>query len=241
MTGAPKSRFRPLFRRQDTGSRLQMIVDEKEVLDKELEDTGGKFQEIESEKTTVSDNPRIRIIQNTGNNPVSLTFRGLALVGTQQASSEEEPAVPAEEPAGSAPAGEPAGTAPAGEPAGTAPAGEPAGTAPVGEPAGTGQGGEPAGTGQGGEPTGPAEGPSASAGNTQTGFAPSGQETRIPSGATGAGASGSVSSFVSETGTSPVNPVTPTPTEIAPNEAGHAVAMNLVAVYAMPLLAAFIL
>jgi hypothetical protein len=50
-----------------------------------------------------------------------------------------------------------------------------------------------------------------------------------------------VSSFVSETGTSPVNPVTPTPTEIAPNEAGHAVAMNLVAVYAMPLLAAFIL
>ncbi|SCO78471.1 uncharacterized protein FRV6_02684 [Fusarium oxysporum] len=77
--GAPNPQVRTLFRRGSTRSRLQMIMDEKSIHDKELETTGGKFEEVKSEKTAVSAHPKIEIIQKSGNNPVALTFRGLSL------------------------------------------------------------------------------------------------------------------------------------------------------------------
>ncbi|KAH7196301.1 hypothetical protein BKA60DRAFT_660752 [Fusarium oxysporum] len=80
LIGAPNPQVRSLFRRGSTGSRLQMIMDEKSIYDKELETTGGKFEEVKSEKTAVSAHAKIEIIQKSGNNPVALTFRGLSLV-----------------------------------------------------------------------------------------------------------------------------------------------------------------
>ncbi|RKK94499.1 hypothetical protein BFJ70_g17703, partial [Fusarium oxysporum] len=59
LIGAPNPQFRSLFRRGSTGSRLQMIMDEKSIYDKELETTGGKFEEVKSEKTAVSAHPKI--------------------------------------------------------------------------------------------------------------------------------------------------------------------------------------
>ncbi|EXK77720.1 hypothetical protein FOQG_17588 [Fusarium oxysporum f. sp. raphani 54005] len=81
--GVPNPQVRSLFRRESTGSHLQIIMDEKSIYDKELETTGGKFEEVKSEKTAVSAHPRIEIIQKSGNNPVALTFRGLSLVKSE--------------------------------------------------------------------------------------------------------------------------------------------------------------
>ncbi|KAH7227187.1 uncharacterized protein BKA55DRAFT_462876, partial [Fusarium redolens] len=82
--GAPKPHARSLFRREMTGSRLQMILDEKSIYDKELETTGGKFQEVKSEKTTISSHPNIEMVQNSGSKPVALTVRGLSLVKAER-------------------------------------------------------------------------------------------------------------------------------------------------------------
>ncbi|KAK2470256.1 hypothetical protein H9L39_17873 [Fusarium oxysporum f. sp. albedinis] len=82
--GAPNPQVRTLFRRGSKRSRLQMIMDEKSIYDKELETTGGKFEEVKSEKTAVSTHPKIEIIQKSGNNPVALTFRGLSLVKAER-------------------------------------------------------------------------------------------------------------------------------------------------------------
>ncbi|EXL66841.1 hypothetical protein FOPG_17013 [Fusarium oxysporum f. sp. conglutinans race 2 54008] len=61
-----------------------MIMDQKSIYDKELETTGGKFEEVKSEKTAVSPHPKIEIIQKSGNNPVALTFRGLSLLKAER-------------------------------------------------------------------------------------------------------------------------------------------------------------
>ncbi|KAK7582918.1 hypothetical protein V3481_012214 [Fusarium oxysporum f. sp. vasinfectum] len=82
--GAPHPQVRTLFRRRSKRSRLQMIMDEKSIYDKELETTGGKFEEVKSEKTAVSLYPKIEIIQKSGNNPVALIFRGLSLVKAER-------------------------------------------------------------------------------------------------------------------------------------------------------------
>ncbi|KAJ4073717.1 hypothetical protein NW756_014044 [Fusarium oxysporum] len=84
LIGAPNPQAGTLFLRGSTRSRLQMIMDEKSIYDKELETTGGKFEEVKSEKTAVSAHPKIEIIQKSGNNPVALTFRGLSLVKAER-------------------------------------------------------------------------------------------------------------------------------------------------------------
>ncbi|EGU86256.1 hypothetical protein FOXB_03224, partial [Fusarium oxysporum f. sp. conglutinans Fo5176] len=84
LIGAPNPQVRALFRRESTRSRLQMIMDQKSIYDKELETTGGKFEEVKSEKTAVSPHPKIEIIQKSGNNPVALTFRGLSLLKAER-------------------------------------------------------------------------------------------------------------------------------------------------------------
>lgn len=61
-----------------------MIMDEKSIYDKELKTTGGKFEEVKSEKTAVSAHPKIEIIQKSRNNPVALTFRGLSLIKAER-------------------------------------------------------------------------------------------------------------------------------------------------------------
>ncbi|EWZ77287.1 hypothetical protein FOWG_18292, partial [Fusarium oxysporum f. sp. lycopersici MN25] len=71
--GTSMPRDRSLFKREMTGSRLRMILDEKSIYDKELETTGGKFQEVKSEKTSISDQPSIKMVQRSGSNPVALT------------------------------------------------------------------------------------------------------------------------------------------------------------------------
>ncbi|WJG34590.1 uncharacterized protein FOBCDRAFT_236200 [Fusarium oxysporum Fo47] len=63
---------------------IRMIMDEKSIYDKELETTGGKFEEVKSEKIAVLAYLKIKIIQKSGNNPVALTFCGLLLVKAER-------------------------------------------------------------------------------------------------------------------------------------------------------------
>ncbi|KAJ0126120.1 Uncharacterized protein HZ326_30774, partial [Fusarium oxysporum f. sp. albedinis] len=95
--GTSMPRDRSLFKREMTGSRLRMILDEKSIYDKELETTGGKFQEVKSEKTSISDQPSIKMVQRSGSNPVALTVRGLSLVKAEkQTAPAEKQTAPAE-------------------------------------------------------------------------------------------------------------------------------------------------
>ncbi|EXL63453.1 hypothetical protein FOCG_01788 [Fusarium oxysporum f. sp. radicis-lycopersici 26381] len=95
--GTSMPRDRSLFKREMTGSRLRMILDEKSIYDKELETTGGKFQEVKSEKTSISDQPSIKMVQRSGSNPVALTVRGLSLVKAEkQTAPSEKQTAPAE-------------------------------------------------------------------------------------------------------------------------------------------------
>ncbi|KAJ4182752.1 hypothetical protein NW755_010249 [Fusarium falciforme] len=174
--GAPNSQLGFLLRRESTGSRLQMIMDEKSIYDKELETTGGKFEEVESEKTNISDNPKVSMLQESGDNPVDLTVRGLMLVEAERAALSAE--------------------------------------------------------------------------TTRTESAPSGQETSVTSGngkGGGGRESGSFSSVssLSETGTgagtSPASPTSSGPVAIVPNEGGHNLMVNRVAVYVVPLITALLL
>ncbi|KAM6511097.1 hypothetical protein FALCPG4_016100 [Fusarium falciforme] len=174
--GAPNSQLGFLLRRESTGSRLQMIMDEKSIYDKELETTAGKFEEVESEKTYISDNPKVDILQESGDNPVDLTVRGLMLVEAERAALSAE--------------------------------------------------------------------------TTRIQSAPSGQETSVTSGngkggeGRESGSFGSVPSL-SETGTgagtSPASPTSSGPVAIVPNEGGHNLMVNRVAVYVVPLITAFLL
>jgi hypothetical protein len=172
--GAPNSQLGFLLRRESTGSRLQMIMDEKSIYDKELETTAGKFEEVESEKTEISDNPKVDILQESGDNPVDLTVRGLMLVEAERAALSAE--------------------------------------------------------------------------TTRIESAPSGQETSVISGngkggeGRESGSFGSVSSLSETgTGTSPASPTSSGPVAIVPNEGGHNLMVNRVAVYVVPLIAAFLL
>ncbi|SPJ88211.1 uncharacterized protein FTOL_12547 [Fusarium torulosum] len=201
--GAPNPRARSLFRRVDTGSRLQMIMDEKKIYDKELKTTGDKFEEVKSEKTTISDNPVVEIVQKAGDNPVALAVRGLSFVksGGSTFSAERPTAAKqtAEEPIPQEPTSE--------------------------------------------KPTFPAE-------VAGTESIPRGQETTSPSGTSKngggreSGSYASVSNLGSETGTgtptSPVSPTTTGPMQIIPNEGGHGLIMNTIAVYGVPLIAAIL-
>lgn len=89
-----------------------------------------------------------------------------------------------------------------------------------------------------------------SAETTRTESAPGGQETSAPSGNGRGGEgreSGSFSSVSSlsetgtGTGTSPASPTSSGPVAIVPNEGGHNLMVNKVAVYVVPLIAAFLL
>ncbi|EXK76957.1 hypothetical protein FOQG_18315 [Fusarium oxysporum f. sp. raphani 54005] len=206
--GATNPHVRSLFRRENTGNRLQMIMDEKTIYDKEVKATAGKFEQVQSEKTTFSDNPIVEVVQKAGKNPVALTVRGLSFV--KSAGPTKEPTIPPEEP-----------TIPPEEQ--TIPPEE--STFPTGEP------------------TFPAE-------VTGTESVSGGQETTV-SGGTGksgggkeSGSYSSVSNLESETGTGtptrPVSPTTPGPVQIIPNEGGHCLIMNTIAVYGVPLIAAIL-
>jgi hypothetical protein len=215
-----------------TGSRLQMILDEKSIYDKELETTGGKFQEVKSEKTTISSHPNIEMVQNSGSKPVALTVRGLSLVKAERSAiSVKEPTIPAEEP--TIPAKEP--TIPAQE--STVPAEKP--TIPAKEPTIPAQ----ESTVPAEKPTIPTEEPTIPAKVTQT---ESAQQTTRSSGSSKTGGvmeSGShvsmsnlESESVTGTGTSLILPTTSGPVEIVPNKGGHDFKINTAAVYIIPLI-----
>ncbi|EXM16895.1 hypothetical protein FOTG_14863 [Fusarium oxysporum f. sp. vasinfectum 25433] len=221
--GTSMPRARSLFRREMTGSRLQMILDEKSIYDKELKTTGGKFQEVKSEKTSISDQPSIKMVQRSGSNPVALTVRGLSLVKAEkQTAPSEKQTAPAEKQ--TAPAEKQ--TAPAEKQ--TAPVEKPAipsekSTIPVERPTVSEE-----------EPTIPAE-------VTQTEAA---QQTARSSGGskTGGGRESggfiSVSNLETKTVTGPGIPTTSGPIEITPNEGGHNHMINKAVLYILPLLAA---
>lgn len=74
-------RKRFLFERA-TGTRLQLIINEKKIYDKQVETTDGRFREIKSEKTRFVQNPIIEVLQRAGSNPVAVTVRGISFVGS---------------------------------------------------------------------------------------------------------------------------------------------------------------
>ncbi|PNP73893.1 hypothetical protein FNYG_12852 [Fusarium nygamai] len=231
-----------------TGSRLQMIMDERSIYNKELETTGGKFQEVKSEKTTISDHPNVEMVQSSGEKPVALTVRGLSLVKAERSAisvkeptisakeptiSAKEPTVPVKEPTISAkeptvPAKEPTvpvkePTVPAKEP--TVPAKEP--TIPVKKPTILTE--EPTVPGvptiPAEEPTIPTEEPTIPAEATQTESAQQTTDSSRRSRTGGDKESGShvsVSNLESETvtgtATTLILPTTSGPVEITPNE-----------------------
>lgn len=81
-------RKRFLIGRQDRGNRLQMIMNEKVIYDKEVDETAGKFQRIKSEKTQFVKNPVVQVLQTSGDNPVALSVSGLGFVKSETPTKE---------------------------------------------------------------------------------------------------------------------------------------------------------
>jgi outer membrane biosynthesis protein TonB len=214
-----------------------MILDEKSIYDKELKTTGGKFQEVKSEKTSISDQPSIKMVQRSGSNPVALTVRGLSLVKAEkQTAPSEKQTAPAEKqtaPAEKQTAPAEKQTAPAEKQ--TAPAEKQ--TAPVEKPTIPSE----KSTIPVERPTVSEEEPTIPAEVTQTEAA---QQTARSSGGskTGGGRESggfiSVSNLETKTVTGPGIPTTSGPIEITPNEGGHNHMINKAVLYILPLLAA---
>ncbi|GKU09166.1 unnamed protein product [Fusarium langsethiae] len=113
--GPTKRRKRFVFERASAGTRLQLIMNEKKIFDKQVRATEGKFRQIKSEKTRFVQNPMIEVLQRAGSNPVAVTVRGLSVVKSSTPTkrpnipvvvsrtevipgTREESAVPTEEP-----------------------------------------------------------------------------------------------------------------------------------------------
>ena len=77
-----------LIGRQDRGNHLQMIMNEKIICDKEVDETAGKFQRIKSEKTQYVKNPVVQVLQTSGDNPVALSVSGLGFVKSETPTKE---------------------------------------------------------------------------------------------------------------------------------------------------------
>jgi len=195
-----------------------MIVDEKSVYDKELQNTAGKFEEVESEKTQISDNPKVEIVQKSGDKPTDITVRNLMLVEAERAALSPETTQPESAPPGqetSAPSG--VGGGGEGRESGSS------GPVPSLSETGIGTGTVPGagiGTGPGtstGTGTGIGTGPGA-------GF---GTSTRT--------------STSTSTGTKPASPTSSGSVPLVSNEGGHDRIVDKVAAYVVPLVAAILL
>jgi hypothetical protein len=234
--GTASRRKRSLFRRA-RGNRLQLIMNEKVIYDREVEQTAGKFQRIKSEKTQFVQNPVVEVLQKAGDSPVAVTVQGLSLV--KSSTPTRKPNIPIVISRTEPSPGDEETEAPPRE--------------PTNPPEATGEESVPAGQ----ETTVPP--PRQTRPPDVTGTEPNRgtQGTAVP---TGPGRSGggeesasiaSLSNLRPETGTvipTVVGPGTPTgavstptgPVEIRPNEAGHGVVMNLIALYGVPLVAAIL-
>ncbi|EKJ70348.1 hypothetical protein FPSE_09565 [Fusarium pseudograminearum CS3096] len=78
----PNNRRKRFLFERATGTRLQLIMNEKKIYDKQVKTTDGRFREIKSEKTRFVKNPMIEVLQRAGSNPVAVTVRGLSFVGS---------------------------------------------------------------------------------------------------------------------------------------------------------------
>ncbi|QPC69479.1 hypothetical protein HYE68_000231 [Fusarium pseudograminearum] len=261
----PNNRRKRFLFERATGTRLQLIMNEKKIYDKQVKSTDGRFREIKSEKTRFVKNPMIEVLQRAGSNPVAVTVRGLSFVGSSTETrkpnvpvvvsrteilpgTREEPPVPADEP--------------------TVKPEEP--TVQPEEP--TMQPEEP--TIQPQQPTVQPEEPTVPSEDTGQDSVPANQETTVPRArpttvprvpaeapsATGRGGGDeesaslpSVSNLQPETGIGTAtglpgigNPTmstptsTPGPVQIRPNGASHDVMVNMVVLYGIPLAVAII-
>ena len=77
-----------LIGRQDRSNCLQMIMNEKIIYDKEVDETAGKFQRTKSEKTQYVKNPVVQVLQTSVDNPVVLSVSGLGFVKSETPTKE---------------------------------------------------------------------------------------------------------------------------------------------------------
>lgn len=239
-----------VLRRQDPGSRLQMIMDDKTLYDKEVKNTGGKFEQIESEKTQVTENPKVKIVQDSGAQPMDITIRGLGLAKAESVRVSAENTQ-----AGSATGGQQTGgqqtgqqtvapsraveSGPASQSGGVnSVASLESGTNPAtGLPAQTTAGQQPPKT------SGPASqassGPGSQATSGPGSKATSGRGSSTSLGPGSQATSGFSSSTSSSSGTSP--PTSSGPATIVPNEGAYGRPVNKAVAYMVPLVAAFLL
>jgi hypothetical protein len=245
--GFAKRRKRFVFERASAGTRLQLIMNEKKIFDKQVRTTEGKFRQIKSEKARFVQNPMIEVLQRAGSNPVAVTVRGLSVVKTSTPTkrpnipvvvsrteivpgTREESAVPPEEP-----------------------------TVQPEEPTVPSEATRRESVPGAQESTVPRERPTTAPPVPGTDSILATQETAVPSG-TGRGSgveeSGSMpslSNLQTETGAMTTNGFvgtgtltpsiptsTPGPVQIRPNEAAHHAMVNILVLYGIPLAAAIL-